>query len=78
MSPAASASGALIGLPVTHMLQGLLDADQPRQSLRALGARDDAEVHFRLTEQRLRNGHAIVPGHRQLQPAAERSCRESP
>ena len=52
-------------------LQRLLDTDQPWQSLRAFGARDDAEIHFRLTEQRLRNCHAIVPGHRQLQPAAE-------
>ena len=34
-------------------------------------ARDDAEIHFRLPEWRLRNCHAMVPGHRQLQPAAE-------
>ena len=48
-------------------------ADEPRQPLRAFGARDDAEVHLRQAELRAGDGHAVVRGHGHFDSAAERS-----
>ena len=46
-----------------------LHADQPRQALRAAGARNDAEGHFRQTEPRARCDEPDVAGQRHFQPA---------
>ena len=64
--------GGLDRLARDAHVEGLLDADQPRQPLRAFGARDDAEVHLGLAQLRVGHGDAVVPGHRHLEPAAER------
>ena len=72
MRPDCSASAALTGRPDTHIVERLLDADQPRQPLRAFGAGDDAEVHFGLAQLRVGDGHAVVAGHGHLEAAAER------
>ena len=53
-------------------LERLLDADQPRQPLRALRAGDDAQVHFGLAQLGVGGGDAVVAGHGQLEAAAER------
>ena len=47
-------------------------AAQPRQPLRAAGARNDAEQHFGLTDLGAGDGDAVVTRHRELEPAAER------
>ncbi len=51
---------------------GLIHADQPRQPLRAAGARDDAELDLRQPETRARRGDAEMAGERQFQPTPER------
>ena len=53
-------------------VQGLLDADETRQPLRALGARNDPEVDLGLADERVRHGDAEVAGHGDLETAAER------
>ena len=53
-------------------VQGLLDADETRQPLRALGAGNDPEVDLGLADERLRHGDAEVAGHGDLETAAER------
>ena len=70
--PAACASAAVTGSPVAAHLRRLGDARQSRQTLRARRARNDAELHLRLAHLRRRNGHAVMPGHRDLESAAER------
>ena len=47
------------------------DAGQARQALRAAGAGNEAELHFRLANLRIGRGHAVVAGHGQFQSAAE-------
>ena len=46
------------------------DAHQARQALRALGARNDAEIHFGRAQRRVRNRHAIVSRHGDLEAPA--------
>ena len=45
---------------------------KPRQSLRAAGAGNDAEQHFRLADLRIGDGDAVMARHRELEAAAER------
>ncbi len=70
--PAASASAAANRLARDAHVDGLFDADEPGQTLRALGAGNDAQVHLGLTHLRVRERHAIMTGHRQFEAAAER------
>ena len=70
--PAASASFAGIGSPRQNHRQRLFDADEPRQALRAAGARNEAELDFRQAEPRARRGDAEMAAERHLEPAAER------
>ena len=72
--PAASASGGLDRLARHAHLDGLLEADEPGQSLRAFGARDDAQVHLGQSHLRVGDGDAVVSGHRDLEAAAERGA----
>ena len=50
------------------------DADEARQPLRALGARNDPEVDLRLPDQGIRHGDPEVSGHGDLETAAERGA----
>ena len=52
-------------------LDGLGNPRQARQSLRARCPGNDAELHLRLPHLRSTCHHAIVPGHRDFQAAAE-------
>ena len=72
MSPRPVPRAPVISLSRDAHVDGLLDADEPGQPLRAFGARDDAEIDFRLTHPRVAKRDAVVAGHRQLEPAAER------
>src|ERR1039457_6589805 len=45
-----------------------------RQALRSAGAGDDAQQHFGLADFGAGHGHAIVAGHGELQPAAQRGA----
>ncbi len=47
-------------------------AAEAGQSLRPASTGDDAEQHFRLSDLRAGDGHAIMAGHCELEPAAER------
>ena len=54
-------------------LQGLLDADGPRQPLRAAGTRDDAELDLGQSQlTHVLGGDAVMAAERQFQPAAQR------
>ncbi len=53
-------------------VERLLDADEPRQPLRAAGAGNEAELDFGQAAFRRRGGDAIMRGQRHLEPAAER------
>ncbi len=46
ITPSSSAFSVAIGSPLTIIVQRTLDADQPRQPLRAAGARQHAQLHF--------------------------------
>ena len=70
--PGAQRVGGLDRLAGHAHLDRFLETDEPRQSLRSFGARDDAEIHLGLSHQRVGHGDAIVPGHRDLEAAAER------
>ena len=72
--PTRSASGRLHRLAGHAHLDRLLDADQPRQPLRAFGAGNDAEVDLGLPHLRIGDGDAVVAGHRHFEPAAERGA----
>src|SRR5574337_2059583 len=50
----------------------LLDADEPRQALRAASAGNEAELDLRQAALRRRDSDAVVRGQRDLEPAAER------
>jgi hypothetical protein len=63
-------------LAAHHHLERFRDADEASQPLRSLRAWNDAEVHFGQAQARLGIGQAIVPGHRQLEAAAERRAVE--
>ena len=54
-----------------HFERGL-HAGQPRQTLRAAAAGQNADQHFRQSDFRGRNGDAVMAAHRVFQPAAER------
>ena len=58
--------------PGQNDVQRLLDADQPRQALRAAGAGDKAELDLGQAAFGRRNRDAIMRGQRHLEPAAER------
>ena len=60
-----------------HHLQRLLRSNQPRQPLRAAGARQQAEIDFRQSAAGGRHGHAIITAQRGLQPAAEGGAVDS-
>ena len=63
--------------PARHAhVEGLRDADQPREPLCAFRAGNDPEVHLGLANQRVGDGDAIVPRHRELEPAAERRAMD--
>ncbi len=70
--PSASARAAESGLPSVHISSASRGAAQPRQPLRAAGAGNDAEQHFRLADLGARHRDAVVAGHRELETAAER------
>ena len=53
---------------------GFLDTRETRQALRAGGSGDDAELDFRLSYLARLDGHAIVAGLRDFEPAAERGA----
>ena len=53
-------------------LEGLRDADEPRQALGAAEAGDDPELDLRLPEHRRAGRDPHVAGHRELAAAAER------
>ena len=72
--PGAQRVGGLDRLAGDAHLDRLLETHEPRQSLRAFGARDDAEIHLGLSHLRVRHGDAVVPGHRDLEAAAERGA----
>ena len=52
-------------------LERLFRADQPRQALRAAGARQKAELDLGQADPRGRRGHPEMAGKRQLEPTAE-------
>jgi hypothetical protein len=60
MIPASSAFGADTALPSVHISSAILAAAQTRQPLRAAGARNDAEQHFRLSDFRVLRRDAEV------------------
>ncbi len=66
--------GSLDRLAGDAHLDRLLDADQARQPLRALGARDNAEVHFGLSHLRVGDRNPVMTGHGQFEAAAERGA----
>ena len=66
--PASFSDGT--GFPQTIMFERGLHADHARQALRAAGARQQAELHFRQRDLRARQRHAVVAAQRQLQAAA--------
>jgi hypothetical protein len=53
-----------------HLNRGV-HAHQARQALRALGPRNDAEVHLRQPHLPARHGDAVVARHRELEPPAQ-------
>ena len=53
-------------------LDGSGDPREPRQPLRPSRAGNDPQLHFRLSDQRSGNGHAIMAGHGGFQAAPER------
>jgi hypothetical protein len=55
-----------------HHVQRALDADQPRQALRAAGAGQNAELHFGQRQERAGRRAPVVAGHRQFQATAHR------
>ena len=59
------------GRPAEDHVERLLRAHQARQALRAPGSGRHADPHLGLTEARVRSAHAVVAGHRELQPATE-------
>src|SRR6266566_598291 len=63
----------LDGIAFRAHLHGLCDSGKARKPLRSRGARDEAKLHFRLADLRVRNSDAVMSGHRQLQAAAEGS-----
>ena len=70
--PAACAFDAATGLPSVDICERERRAAEPRQPLRAAGARDDAEQHFGLADLGVLRGDPEVAGLRELEPAAER------
>ena len=61
------------GIAFAAHLDRLGHAREPRQPLCPRSARDDAELHFGLTNLRASNGNAIVASHGSFHPAAQ--CR---
>ena len=59
-------------LAFEHHLQRVVRADQPRQALRAAGARQQPELDLGETDARLRRRDAIVARQRELEAPAER------
>ncbi len=55
-----------------HGVERVLGAGEARQALRAAGARQQAEMHFRQAHARGRQRNAIVGAQRRLQAAAQR------
>ena len=53
-------------------VERLRDTNQPWQPLRTLRAGNDAEIDFRLAEQRIGRCDSKVPRHRDFEPATER------
>ena len=74
--PAACASAAFNRLSRDAHVERLRDPDQPRQPLGAFRAGNDAEVDLGLAEQRIGRRDSEVPGHRDLEPAAERRAMD--
>ena len=68
--PGSFASTALDRLAADDHVERGLDAEHARQALRAAGARQQAELHFRQRDLRARRGDAVVAAERQLEPAA--------
>jgi hypothetical protein len=59
-------------LPVGAHVEREPGAGQPRQPLRATGARDDAEEHLRLSDLGVLCRDAVVARHRHFEPASQR------
>jgi hypothetical protein len=58
-------------LTAEDQIEGVAEADQPRQPLRAAGSREDSQPHFRQTERGASRQIAEVAGERQLQTSAQ-------
>ena len=56
--------------------EGPAPSDEAREPLGAAVSRDDAELHFREPELRLRPGNPQVTGEREFKPAAERETAD--
>ena len=74
MSPACSASSALMGRPETHISSAFSTPTRRGSRCVPFGAGNDAEVHLGLSQPGVAARHAVVAGHRQFQPAAERGA----
>ena len=69
----------LLGLdlpPARRQIDGVAQADQARQALRAAGAGNEAELDLGQADPRLGVEHARVAGQRQLEAAAERRAMD--
>jgi hypothetical protein len=55
-----------------HDVDGPFDADEPRQTLRAAGTRQQTELDLRQSHFRGRGGDAVMAAHREFQSPAER------
>ena len=65
---------------VTHTLLAVFVGQQPRQTLRAAIARQQAQPNFGLTKASCWLGNAVMAGKRKLHPAAKRDalhCRDA-
>ncbi len=60
------------GIAIDDHGERRLDAGKPRQTLRAAGARREAELDLRLADGGIGRRHAIVAAERDLEPATER------
>src|SRR6266702_5040747 len=54
----------LDGIAFRAHLHGLCDSSKARKPLRSCGARDEAKLHFRLSDLRARSSDTVMPGHR--------------